>query len=163
MRAFKQMKLMALILALMVPALFAFVFQSNTEVRVFAQASERLVSRVDLAAPNQKDSGWDLPPDAARTKNPVDATPESIARGKKLYTTNCLFCHGEKGDGTGPVAASLPTKPADLTNKQEVAKYSDGELFWMITKGKKPMPGFEKTLSEQDRWHVINYVRTLAK
>ena len=50
----------------------------------------------------------------------------------------------------------------DLTNPR-VAKMSDAEMFERITRGKKPMPGFEKNLAEQERWHVINFVRTLGK
>jgi len=40
---------------------------------------------------------------------------------------------------------------------------SDGEFFWKITKGKKPMPSYEARLTPNDRWNVINYVRSLAK
>lgn len=107
--------------------------------------------------------GWDVPTDVAKMKNPIKATPESIQKGKQLYEANCAFCHGQTGKGDGPVASSLPEKPADLSNKEIMARLTDGEVFWRITKGKRPMPSFEKTLSEKERWHIVNYLRTLAR
>ncbi len=107
--------------------------------------------------------GWNLPSNAAQTKNPVEATSESIAQGKRLYSANCAMCHGQTGKGDGPVAASLKPKPMDLTDKKFMAQHTDGEFYWMITKGKAPMPGYGKTLSEKDRWHIVNYIRTLTE
>jgi mono/diheme cytochrome c family protein len=112
---------------------------------------------------------WELPADADKTKNPVPATPESIAKGKELYLDrtngNCIFCHGETGSGNEANLARLRRKPADLSNKERMTAMTDGEVFWKITKGINGiMPAGEKRMSnEEDRWHVVNYVRTLAK
>jgi mono/diheme cytochrome c family protein len=58
----------------------------------------------------------------------------------------------------------LRRKPADLTNKEHMAEATDGELFWKISKGIQGiMPAGEKRMTEEERWHVVNYVRTLAK
>jgi mono/diheme cytochrome c family protein len=111
---------------------------------------------------------WELPEDADKTKNPTTVTPESIAKGKELYMErtkgNCVFCHGETGAGNEANLARLRRKPADLTNKEHMTAMTDGEVFWKISKGIQGiMPAGEKRMTEEERWHVVNYVRTLAK
>lgn len=112
---------------------------------------------------------WELPADADKTKNPVPATEESIAKGKELYLAqnkgNCIFCHGETGAGNEANFPKLRRKPADLTNKERMTAMTDGELFWKITKGIFGiMPAGERRMTEaEERWHVVNYIRTLAK
>ena len=127
-----------------------------------------------IAAPGagaQKDfskNTWELPEDADKTKNPTTVTPESIAKGKDLYMEktkgNCVFCHGETGTGNEANMPRLRRKPADLTNKEHMSAMTDGEVFWKISKGIQGiMPAGEKRMSEEERWHVVNYVRTLTK
>ena len=111
---------------------------------------------------------WELPADADKTKNPTMPTAESIAKGKELYLErtkgNCIFCHGETGSGNEANLAKLRRKPADITNKERMTAMTDGELFWKISKGITGiMPAGEKRMTEEERWHVVNYVRTLAK
>ena len=111
---------------------------------------------------------WELPEDADKTKNPTTANAESIAKGKELYMErtkgNCVFCHGETGAGNEANMARLRRKPADLTNKERMTAMTDGEVFWKVSKGIQGiMPAGEKRMTEEERWHVVNYVRTLAK
>jgi mono/diheme cytochrome c family protein len=111
---------------------------------------------------------WELPDDADRTKNPVPASAESIAKGKELYLAqdkgNCIFCHGETGTGNQENLPRLRRKPDDISNKERMSSMTDGEVYWKITKGITGiMPAGEKKMSEEERWHVVNYVRTLAK
>lgn len=111
---------------------------------------------------------WELPADADRTKNPTSATPESIAKGKELYHErmkgNCVFCHGETGSGNTENLPKLRRKPADISNKERMAAMTDGELFWKISKGITGiMPAGERRMNEEERWHVVNYIRTLPK
>ncbi len=117
--------------------------------------------------PDFSKNTWDLPPDADKTVNPVEATEESIAKGKELFMGkkgNCIFCHGETGSGNKENLPKLRRVPADLSNADRMPKLSDGEIFWKITKGIPGiMPGREKQLTEEERWHVVNFVRTLAK
>lgn len=93
---------------------------------------------------------------------------EAIARGKKLFKTNCELCHGADGRGTGPAAKGLPHAPADLTNHFHM-KPGDGDayLFWRVSEGgrvepfksmKSTMPAFKTVLSEEQRWDVLAYV-----
>jgi mono/diheme cytochrome c family protein len=111
---------------------------------------------------------WELPADADKTKNPVQATEESVAKGKELYLErmkgNCIFCHGETGSGNEANLPQLRRKPADLTNKERMTAMTDGEVWWKITKGIRGiMPNGDRRMNEEERWHVVNYVRTLAK
>jgi len=111
---------------------------------------------------------WELPEDADKTKNPTTASAESIAKGKELYMErtkgNCVFCHGDTGAGNEANLAKLRRKPADLTNKERMTAMTDGEVFWKVSKGIQGiMPAGEKRMSEEERWHVVNYVRTLSK
>ncbi len=110
--------------------------------------------------PMQKDK-WTAPPDAEKKVNPIVANEQSLAAGKALYTKNCNDCHGKKGKGDGPKSGDLEKSPRDFT-KDDFQKQSDGSIFWKMTEGRKPMPSFKKDLTEEQRWQVINYVRTLA-
>ena len=104
---------------------------------------------------------WVAPARAAKKKNPVAADAGSLAKGKPVYFKECASCHGDTGKGDGSAVKDLERKPGDLT-LSKMFDQSDGALFWKITEGNKPMASYEKTLSEEDRWNVINYVRTLA-
>ena len=107
-------------------------------------------------------SEWKAPSRAARKKNPIESNEKTIAAGKEVYAANCESCHGPKGLGDGPAAKALEKHPGNLSDPK-MWDQADGELFWKITEGRAPMPSFDKTLTEEQRWEVINYVRTLAK
>jgi mono/diheme cytochrome c family protein/uncharacterized membrane protein len=95
-------------------------------------------------------------------RSPVAYTTASIARGARLYTENCTQCHGVRGKGNGPAAAALEVPPADLT-AAHVLDHSEGDTFWWLSQGipESGMPGFAEHLSEDERWDLINWVRTL--
>ncbi len=103
---------------------------------------------------------WKAPPRAARKPNPVPPNADSIIAGKAIYFANCLACHGVTGKGDGPAAAACNPRPKDLSDPK-ITSQTDGELFWKITEGRKPMPSYDKLLSETQRWQVIDYLRTL--
>ena len=104
---------------------------------------------------------WVAPARAAKKKNPIAADALSLEKGKVIYAKECVSCHGDTGKGDGSAVKDLEKKPNDLT-LAKTCDQSDGALFWKITEGNKPMASYDKTLSEEDRWHVINYLRTLA-
>jgi mono/diheme cytochrome c family protein len=103
--------------------------------------------------------------EAAAVKNPVKATPESVAAGKKLYDTQCTTCHGDTGKGDGKMAASLnPPKPSDLSDATWKHGSTDGEIFTLIRDGSKGtgMRGYAARMKPDDMWSVVNYLRTLG-
>ena len=104
---------------------------------------------------------WVAPPEAKNAKNPLAKSDKAIADAKKIAEANCVACHGPKGLGDGPAAAALQVKPANWTSPA-VQGESDGELFWKISNGRGPMPPW-KHLSENDRWALVHYIRTLKK
>lgn len=104
---------------------------------------------------------WVVPASAVNVANPVASNDQIIALGKTIYTQNCYDCHGKKGKGDGPKSGDLTQNPQDFS-KDTFQKQKDGEIFWKITQGRKPMPSFKKDLTDQQRWTVINYIRTLG-
>lgn len=107
-------------------------------------------------------TGWTAPQEAKKVKNPIKATQASIQKGKEIYGKKCALCHGIEGNGKGPNSAGLNPKPTNFKDSHG-EKMTDGEHFWKITTGRGPMPSFEKDLTVEERWHVINYVNTFSK
>ena len=105
---------------------------------------------------------WVAPNEANSVKNPLAGNTEILKYAKVIYTTYCTPCHGTGGKGDGIAAASLPKKPANHTSDY-VQKQSDGALYWMVTTGNSPMPSYKTVLTNNQRWELINYIRTLAK
>jgi mono/diheme cytochrome c family protein len=103
---------------------------------------------------------WKAPARAASFRNPINADTTSLEAGKAIYARECATCHGDTGRGNGPDAADLSRQPPDFT-APAIAGESDGELFWKLTEGRKPMPRYRRTLSEDDRWNVVNYIRSI--
>ncbi len=104
-----------------------------------------------------------IPPEEVHQANPVKATPESLAEGKKWYGYDCAMCHGKDGDGKGDVGADMKLKVSDLTNPATLKDRTDGELFYVIKTGKGDMPPEGKRLKSEGLWNLVNYVRSLAK
>jgi mono/diheme cytochrome c family protein len=103
-------------------------------------------------------------PEAAKLKNPVAATAESIAAGQQAYRRNCASCHGINGEG-GPGNDLIPAAP-DLTDGAWDHGSTDGEIFDDIKNGVGPefnMVPFKDKLKDDEIWNVVNYLRSIAK
>jgi methionine-rich copper-binding protein CopC/putative copper export protein/mono/diheme cytochrome c family protein len=109
-------------------------------------------SRAVVEAANQ-------PPQSTAQAHAHHPSAESVARGKSLYLANCAACHGGLGDGDGPTAQRGGLVLQRLTDR--VPALSDGALAYRIAVGTvgSGMPGFASTLSEDDRWDLVSYLR----
>jgi len=101
---------------------------------------------------------------AAKAANPVRMSDASVALGREHYTTFCAPCHGPEGKGgvTGPVATKF-IPPPDLTNTELQKQRTDGYWHSYIVAGGAVMPAYGEALSSQEAWHVVNFLRALAK
>jgi len=112
---------------------------------------------------SQDKKPWPVPDKDAKVKNPVATDATSLAEGKNLYNLHCKSCHGAKGLGDGSKAAQLKTEPGDFTSANFQSQ-TDGEIFYKTSEGRDDMPNFKKKLPDADeRWSVVNYVRSLKK
>lgn len=106
---------------------------------------------------------WDVPEKYNKMENPVAGDADASEIGAELYVKHCKSCHGKTGLGDGTKAAELDTPSGDFTT-EEFQSQTDGALYYKSTIGRDDMPSFEKKLADdEDRWSVINYIRTLAE
>ena len=107
---------------------------------------------------------WNAPDKAASAANPQKTgSTESISNGKVLFAKHCQSCHGKTGKGDGTKASELKTEPGDFS-KAAFQSQSDGSIFYKISEGRDDMPAFKKKLTDaNDKWDVVNYIRTLKK
>jgi mono/diheme cytochrome c family protein len=135
---------------------------SRPRLTVVAFLTALLASALAAVSEEQSKEKWTAPAAETRKKNPVVRNESSLAAGQKIYLKRCVACHGKTGNGDGPNAADLGIHPAKLSDPR-IQEETDGELFWKITVGKKPMPNYGTRLSPTDRWNVINYLRSLGR
>jgi mono/diheme cytochrome c family protein len=109
-----------------------------------------------------RDGSWNLPADAKSLKNPLTPTAANLAAAKKTYEQKCVNCHGDEGKGDGSDAMMYDPAPSDLTNGTKMNKRTDGQIFYQITEGKKPMPSYRNKLSDEQRWQLVLLVRSFA-
>lgn len=113
---------------------------------------------VAFTSPEQED--WVVPDEYVNLENEYPGGDEDDI-GKDLYMKHCKSCHGKEGYGDGNKAGELETEMRDLT-WEEVQEQTDGELYYKSIIGRDEMPNYEKKIpDEEDRWLLINYLRTL--
>ncbi len=97
-------------------------------------------------------------------RTPIIPDAKSLARGKELFEQNCVVCHGDKGDGKGPAAASLSTPPANFLDTAHSGMYNPGEKYWIIGNGTGAtgMPPFPR-LGPTERWNLVNHILSLQQ
>ena len=105
---------------------------------------------------------WPCPEKYAKMVNPIKPDAGILAAGKDVWEKQCRSCHGKTGKGDGTKAKNLNVALVDFTT-DEYQNKSDGELFWRVTEGKKPMPTNKEKISDIERWSVVLYTRTFAK
>lgn len=102
---------------------------------------------------------------ALLNRKTVDTKASASANaGRGIYTQNCAVCHGLEGWGNGPNATSLEKKPANFS-RPYYKQYPDDFWFYRISEGVAGtrMPRFGETLSEEQRWYLVAYLKTLPK
>ena len=95
-------------------------------------------------------------------KNPLPFSQEKINLGQTYYTYYCIQCHGSEADGRGTVGQSFSPLPANLRGSY-VRNQSDGRIFKNISLGYKRHPPLAYTVSEEERWAIILYIRSLSE
>lgn len=109
----------------------------------------------------QKRPQWTAPPSADELKNPYSGDTSATSAGKSLFAHHCIACHGPKGKGDGIAGIGLNPPPGNLAS-QKVQTQSDGAIFWKITEGNPPMASYKTTLTVDQRWQLVNYIRVLG-
>ncbi len=104
------------------------------------------------------------PAESKSITNPIAATEASLAIGKAKYETFCSICHGKKGEARQEVTREFEVDPAVLISDL-VKKRTDGELWWTCSNGVNgtQMLPWKDVLGDEERWHIINYIRFLQK
>tara|TARA_R110001592_G_scaffold64751_2_gene198885 strand:+ start:12564 stop:12986 length:423 start_codon:yes stop_codon:yes gene_type:complete len=111
---------------------------------------------------NDQNGAWKAPKEADDLKNPFVDNEAELVKGKKLYNQMCAVCHGAKGKGDGVAGAALNPKPTNFT-LASVQAQSDGAIFWKLSEGRTPMASYKTMLKEDQRWQLVNYIRTFKK
>ena len=101
--------------------------------------------------------------DAIRNPLNTQGNEKLLSEGERLYLINCGICHGTALDGNGPLykggEGPYPAKPQVLNNANAVA-WTDGHYYHVITYGKGAMGSYASNLRPEQRWLVINYIRS---
>lgn len=105
---------------------------------------------------------WNIPEEAKRRENPIHPSAQALDAARVVYSDHCDRCHGKTGKGDGPDATKFSTSPRDLTDSSRMSAQSDGELFYKISEGRRPMPEFKTKLTEEQRWQLVLLMRSLA-
>ena len=120
-------------------------------------------SQEETPPPEPPPAEFTIPPEEANRQNPVKITASSIAQGGRLFRSQCAMCHGQNGDGKGDLADVMQLQLRNYRDPAALEKITDGELFYILSKGKDKMPGQDDRMSADQRWHLINFIRSLAR
>jgi len=111
-------------------------------------------------------SSADLPSTYKGVDSPIVASNATVQKGATLYHARCSMCHGNTGEGDGVAARQLSPPPANLKKLIHGANAVKNDfLFWIVSEGgqikNSAMPAFKQSLSEKDRWSIIQFLHTL--
>src|SRR6266481_2004259 len=113
-----------------------------------------IAAAIVYSAVNKAPWSWPVPEEAKQLKNPLQP---SVTAHKSAR------CHGDTGKGDGHDAGRYDPAPTDFTDAKRMNGATDGELFYKISEGKKPMPVFKNKLSEEQRWQLVLLIRSFAE
>ena len=108
-------------------------------------------------------SNWAESERARKLPNPAPYTEANLKAGREVYTKHCVQCHGDRGDGKGQKSQQLSVEPGNFTDTRKMRDLTDGQLYWQISKGRDPMPGFRDKLAELERWQAVDYIRSFSQ
>jgi mono/diheme cytochrome c family protein len=111
----------------------------------------------------RQNTPWLVPEAEKSRKNPLSPSMASIEAIQSVYRDDCAQCHGDSGRGDGPKAAEHNPRPADFTDAARFSAIGDGELFYKISEGRKPMPAFKNRLTEEQRWQLVLLIRAFVR
>ncbi len=97
---------------------------------------------------------------ALELKNPIPLTPENLARGKQVYESKCLVCHGAEGKADGPIIGKFPNPTSYASDR--VRNLAAGNIYHSITVGVGLMGSYGAQISPEDRWKLVHYVNHLV-
>ena len=106
---------------------------------------------------------WTVPEQAKLVKNPLANSDAILQSIRPLYRDKCASCHGDYGKGDGHDASLYDPAPTNFTNRNRMGAVTDGELFYKLSEGRKPMPSFKKRLTEDQRWRLVVLLRSFAE
>ncbi len=112
---------------------------------------------------NEQNKPWIVPQEYKSLKNPLLPSESILSSARQIYADECAQCHGEHGKGDGPEARTHSPLPADLTDAKRMATVTDGEIFYQITEGRRPMPSFKRRLTQDQRWQLVLFVRSFSQ
>jgi mono/diheme cytochrome c family protein len=103
-----------------------------------------------------------IPQEEVDRKNPIESNTASIAEGKRLYgATDCALCHGKDGDGKGVLAKDINMNLHDWRKPESLVHFTDGELSYLVLKGKGRMPAYDGKETPEQVWGMIDYIRSM--
>src|SRR5215471_10192526 len=105
---------------------------------------------------------WIVPEEAKRVQNPLKPSQADPAGARKLYSDKCAECHGDSGKGDGSQAKMYDPQLTNFTDAAHMSTVTDGELFFKLSEGHRPMPSFKKRFSEEQRWQLVLLLRSIA-
>jgi mono/diheme cytochrome c family protein len=130
---------------------------------VFVLVLAIIAAAIVYSAVNKAPWSWPVPEEAKQLKNPLQPSPVALKSAHEVYTNKCARCHGDTGKGDGHDASRYDPAPTDFTDAKLMSGATDGELFYKISEGKKPMPVFKTKLSEDQRWELVLLIRSFAE
>jgi mono/diheme cytochrome c family protein len=138
--------------------------QNRTLPKVLFPAILAIVAvAIVYSAVNKAPWSWPVPEEAKQLKNPLQPTASALKSARDVYADKCAHCHGDTGKGDGRDANRYDPAPTNFTDAKIMNSATDGELFYKISEGKKPMPIFKNKLTEDQRWELVLLLRSFAK